>query len=246
MRTLLLALVLGGLAAEPVRRPVSGAASVNWTEGRLEIVARAEPVSGSTDPRALEQAAIRDVAALVEGALDAVPVDPAQRLGSVPGLPVDRAARSWRVVETRYFASGPVEVVGGVPLSDVLAPWNTGRAETVPETPLPDKASGLVVDARGLDVTPVWSPRIEGPGGEVLYDGVLWSHLAWETAPVVWVDDPATAAAGIAGDTPVLALASEGGWGRVVLGPDDADAVRSTFVGTSAHRSGTVVIVVDP
>ncbi|MCB9665529.1 MAG: hypothetical protein H6732_15560 [Alphaproteobacteria bacterium] len=240
---LLAALALAGPFAD-VRRPLGGGASVNWTRLRLELaVAEADPTL-ALDARPLEMRAIRRIDDEIARALEAVPLRPGVRLGEGADVAASRIRRSWHVAESRYFDSGRIEVVGAVDLQDVLAPWSTARSVVLPAA-LPSDPTGVVIDVRGLPLLPSYAPQVVDEAGELLYDAVVWKHLAFQTPPAVWVSDPAAPEAGVAGARAWLAVAAAAREGVVVLAAADAARWRAEVAPAVAHGAGSIVLVVD-
>lgn len=162
---------------------------------------------------------------------------------------IDDNLMLWEVFEVRYYMSGGVEMEGALPLQSWLRPalvsLAKGKDRTTPATA---PTSGLVVDARGLDVSPALSPRLQGPAGETLYSVATMTVLAAsQRTPVVYVTDPADVAAGKrAGVQPLFVrAASVSSATDLVL--DAADAARVAQAATEAPflLQGNVVVVVD-
>ena len=156
-----------------------------------------------------------------------------------------RAGR-WSAGETRYFASGRIEVVAEVSLLDFLKPVSLERGVERPEALREPAITGILIDARGTDVLPAWFPEIRAPNGEVLWDGSLWADAAVSQIPVVWVGDPAHMAVARVGEDPLIVHAGSGGPGVVVLDPLDAVRFRTTLTGSAMLRQANMVVVVDP
>lgn len=227
-----------------VRRTLGDGVVVDWTRRRLEVVATRHDNNPARDLRPLEQAAMTAIDARFEAALALVPVRPGYTWATLPDrqqLP----SIPWRVAETRYHTGGSVDVVGAVDLRDVLAPWSTARAVPPPAPSLSD-ATGALIDARGIPVTPCYAPVLQTVSGEVLFDSIVWKDIAWQTTPVVWVADPMHAAARVAGLRPEMFLAT--GADTCTIGVADADAARwrERVAPVRAVGAGGVVIVVDP
>lgn len=235
-------------AAEPladVRRPLGDDAWVNWTTHRVEVVRGVGEPGIVTDSKPLEQQAIQEVTDALPQAVGRVPVTHERTAAALVGWDAARAARAWHVAESRYFSSGRVEVVGVVRLHETLAAWDTARSVSKPEA-TSEAFTGVVIDARGLDVVPSWAPIVRGPDALPLFEGVLWRHLAWETPPAVWVGDPAAPMASAAGAKPAFFVAA--GWeeGAIVLSEADAQRFGNEVRTIAGLGAGAVVIVVDP
>ena len=131
-------------------------------------------------------------------------------LGEVLEQGISDGGGHWQVVETRYFTSGRVELVSELPLLDWLGP-----ALLEKQTPGEEEAAasgvstGILVDARNVQVLPSLAPRLVGPDGEVLYGAAnTLSRGRAVLAPVLWIRDPADAELGTrVGDSPLLVVA---------------------------------------
>lgn len=249
-------LLLCGLshAVEPVIEDLSEG-RVDWTTLRLLASAEGVPSSGvlvnletlegdarqRLGPRMLALARnVRVTSTLTAGdildARDAV----ADRLDDNLAL--------WEVYEARYYLSGGVTLEGALPLHPWLRPalvsLAKGKDRTAPPT---DPTTGLVVDARGLDVAPALAPRLlDGAGNELYGVSAVTVMAASQRAPVVYVRDPADgAAAKRAGAQPlfVRAVAVQEGCDLVL---DAADVTRLAAASGNAPflLQGNVVVVV--
>lgn len=242
-------------AVEPVVEPLSEG-EVDWTALRLLASAKGVPSSGllvnletlegdarsRLGPRMLALAReVRVTSAMTAGDLldgrDAV----ADRL--------DDNLRLWEVYEARYYTSGGVELEGALPLHPWLRPALVSLAKGKDRgAPATDPTTGLVVDARGLDVEPAVAPRLLDAAGSELYGlGTVTVMAAGQRAPVVYVADPADAAAAKrAGAQPlfVRAVATRDGC-DLVLEAGDVTRLNMAAQGASFLLQGNVVVVVD-
>jgi hypothetical protein len=180
-------------------------------------------------------------------AVRAIPVTSSHDLGDIAeeetGLEVSRRVDRWVVVENRYFASGRVELVAQLSLQDMLKTWLGGLPEPEPD-PRGGGPSGLILDARGLDFTPVYAPRIRTSEGEMLFTSGLSAEAAAQVSPVVYVVDAAHEATLRAGDKPSFARVHAVSDGDLIVEGKDAAAIRR--VSRSRLGQGRVVVVVDP
>jgi hypothetical protein len=203
--------------------------------------------------RAVEELARRDADAGIRQGVARILVTTARAVSELQEVPEFGAALQartsrWRASETRYFASGKVEVDAGLSLIDLLKPYTLATAVTEPVSDgRQPRFTGLVIDARGTDAICVWAPRLISAQGEVLYEGVLWEDAAVDQAPVIYVSDPAHPAATRAGDEPIFLRAVTAEGADLVLSPEDTQRFRtSSLVGASVLGQGSVVVVVDP
>lgn len=154
----------------------------------------------------------------------------------------------WEVFEVRYFMSGGVEMEGALPLQSWLRPALVSLADGKDRSaPATAPTTGLVVDARGLRVSPALAPRLLDAAGGVLYSVASVTELAAsQRAPAIYVTDPAdVAAARRAGAQPLFVRATDvvGGCDLVL---DPADVARLTQAAGEAPflLQGNVVLVV--
>lgn len=244
------------LAFESVTETLSGGA-VDWT--RLELVASAvgEPPGGSLlsweamegearsrlGPRILELSRLvrmdsqRTAKAWLDGANRV-----ADRL--------DDNLSMWEAFQVRYFTSGRVEMEGSLPLHAWLRPALVDLAEGKErESPPTGPITGLLLDARGLELLPAVCPSIRSLGGQELYNAQTVTPAAIaQRAPVIYVSDPANPlAVARLGESP-LQLRAVSIHEEVDLVVSDTDAARLRERAAEAPflLHGNVVVVVDP
>ncbi|MCB9759159.1 MAG: hypothetical protein H6739_04925 [Alphaproteobacteria bacterium] len=230
---------------------------VDWTEGILVVEASGSSNTGAwQDVKAVEQAAfaqleprVEDAARQVRFSADTLAGDLLASSGPV-ARSLEDGLTGWRVTETRYYASGRVELRAELPLHAWLRPALVSQAAGQPDDDAPEpQITGVVVDARGLGVRPALAPQLLGPDHSALY-GVadLSEEVAVSVAPVLWITDPSDAlATARAGAEPVFlrATAVVGG-SDLVLGRDDAIRLRTLRASSALLSTAPVVVVVDP
>lgn len=159
---------------------------------------------------------------------------------------VESIIRGARVVDTKYFEDGGVDVVLEIPLdgalSEALAKPPAARA-----VPASGKAqfTGLLVDATGLAVTPAIAPRLLDDKGAEVYGA---AHLKAESRAA---RGPASYQKGLeaarkdarAGAHPLVLRAVKVIGSDIALSSADAGKLRSGNLGFLAE--GNVVIVTD-
>jgi hypothetical protein len=222
--------------------------TVDWTTLTLEV--RAESRSaGAQSPEAVEQLARREVEAAVQQAVGSIRVTREAVVADLladPDLgPAVRGRISrWEVDEAVYGTSGRVELHAVLSLQDLLKPWTLqiARAGAAPP-PIAGAATGLVVDARGTGLDPVYALRLVAPDGQVLYAGELFEEQAVTVAPFRFVTDPAHPAAANAGDRPVVVRAVSATGADVGL--DAVGAAQVLEAGEALLGRGDVIVVVD-
>lgn len=248
-------LVMAAFALDPVVEEVGGG-RVDWTTLQLHATARGDASIGAITSRgsnegdALNQLGRRmlDLAPLVRVTADEVGKDILKGEDVVADR-VDANISGWQVVEARYLASGPVELDAALPLQPLFRPALVSRARGKERPPVAGGPTGLIIDARGLDVLPAIAPRIEDPAGGVLYAAeTLSAYAAAQKLPVVYVHDPADpACVRRAGAEPIFARATavQGGT-DLVIQADDAATITAAAVTGDFLLHANVVIVVGP
>ncbi len=183
--------------------PVTEEASrgeIDWT--RLQLVATATgsaPGGSLNSPEAMEAAARRSLGPAFVAMAREVPVTSTLRAGELMdagNAVADRLGSNlslWEVQEARYFTSGQVELEAALSLQRWLRPALVDMARgRERESPPSSSVSGLVVDARGLDVGFAIAPELRGPDGATLYSvATLTQGAASATGPVIYVSDAA-------------------------------------------------------
>ncbi len=162
---------------------------------------------------------------------------------------IDDNLALWEVFEVRYYTSGGVEMEGELPLQAWLRPALVSLAAGKDRTAPPAApTTGLVVDARGLDVSPAVAPQLLDASGAALYGiGSVTPLAASQRAPAVYVTDPAdVAAARRAGAQPLFVRAVGVREGTdLVLDPADAGRLAQAAGDAPFLLQGNVVVVVD-
>lgn len=242
-------------AMDPVVRELS-AGRVNWTT--LELCAEASEANSSGSMAGYETLEGRARSVLGPRMLNLareVRIDTAHTSGDLMSSTeaiadkLDANVSLWEVTEARYYTSGRVEVEVCLPMHPWLRPALSQMATGVDRSSPPELPfTGLVVDARGLDVEPAIAPEIRSPSGAVLYGGAtMTSFSASQRAMVIYVTDPADPlAVRRVGEQPVLVRAtSVADEVNFVLEPAGSAALEKAAAGAGFLAQGTVVVVVD-
>lgn len=256
MRSFFILVFLATALAGDVREALPGG-YIDWTASKLVVEASGVSNTGAwKDVRAIEQSAflqleprVEELARQVRFSGDAAAGDLLGDAGPVADS-LEEGLGSWTVVETRYYQSGKVELRAELPLQAWLRPALLSQAAGPPpaEGQRAD-ATGLVVDARGLDLRPALAPRLLAPDEQVLYAiATLTEEAAALSTPVVWTSEPSDAVAiKRAGDKPLFVRAtSVVGGSDLVLDREDAARVRAVAANSAILSSAKVVVVVDP
>jgi hypothetical protein len=202
--------------------------------------------------RAAKLDALRNIMETLEG----VQVDAKRSAGDVMSngtikSRVTGMARNFKVVDTRYYSDGSVDVVVEMPLDEELTAALSVEAKGKPAAKKGTAAfTGLVVNAKGLGLLPSMAPRIVDEKGKEVYgatvvtkDGLKDGGIATYAKDVEGAKDEATV-----GATPLivkgLRLADKTKT-DVVIANADADKLRGESTDLSFLSDGKVVIVVD-
>lgn len=241
---------------DPVIEPLEGG-WVNWTTMEIVASATGHPQSGAMlNYETLEADARAQLGPRMLTLVREVRVDADQTVADLlerHDALADRLAGNfslWDVFETRYYTSGKVEIDGSLALQEVFRPvlvaGAKGRDRGSPPT---GPITGLVVDARGLEVKPAMAPRLLAADGAVLYGVASLTEAAASTrGPAAYVGDPADAiAVRRAGSQPLFvhatAVVQES---DLVLTDADAAQVRARAAESPFLVQGSVVLVVRP
>ena len=254
MCTLLLTLLSSIAQAEPpadvIQEIPNG--SINWTQMLLVVSSRSDRTVGAwKDRRVQEQDALDSLPPRIQAAARKVPVTPDNAAediisdGGEAGIAVEEGLGNWRVIETRYHASGGVEMDGGIDIGLLLRPALAALAAAeAPAAAPPGGPTGIVIDARDLPFVPCIAPSVMTADGRTFSRAQsLHVDAARLLTPVVFVSDPAAVTAWKrAGDAPIFARASAARACEVVLDP--ASPLVQDPAAPALVAAGKVVIVV--
>ncbi|HZX43249.1 MAG TPA: hypothetical protein VFE93_15520 [Myxococcaceae bacterium] len=254
-------LALSLLAAEPARSdpPKTEAAkregSVDWQGQVIKATGAGAPDMRSISPaqarlgaeKAAQLDAFRNLIVQAKGiriSSDKT-VGEAMARDEVKGR-VEGVVKGFKVVKKRYYSDQGVEMDVEVPLSGiaqaVLEP-TTPPMETVAAKATEGRYTGLLVDARGLGLQPVLSPRLLDASGKVLYAGEMMRKEARKDAvPARYFKslEQATHAPALGG-TPLLVRAQKAQGSDLILADADARALEQLSAGVLVE--GRVAIV---
>ena len=159
--------------------------------------------------------------------------------GKVEGL-----VRGYKVTAKRYFSDSGVEVDVEVPLSSLTEIFvEPAATQLAVKSEGEKKNTGLVIDARGLTVTPALSPRLLDEAGKQLYGVEAMTAEARKSSAVAAyvksLDDAKKNQR--AGENPLIVKASKAQGTDLVLTADDAKKIAQE--NSSYLAEGRVVIV---
>lgn len=234
--------------APPVLTTLSEGVEVDWTQSLIRV--RTSVAGEGISPRQLlkvEQQASMSAEETMAYWAGKVPLGRNRMLGDVRTDIAEVLPGEVRVASTRYdLDSGSVVVELVVDLVTLAGPWLRATAETMPIQTEEAGASGVVLDARGLDIRPSLAPQIVDAEGTVIWGGQVWSNLQKAVPPVRWATDPTDHAVRVAGNVPELFIVAGATDTTLVLSAEDARRFRRAMDGRAPLGSGAVAIVVDP
>lgn len=168
---------------------------------------------------------------------------------------VQGMAQGFKVVDTRYYSDGSVDIVVQMPLSEEL---NSTLMSAVPAaknkvavaTTGAETASGLVVNAKGLGLLPSMAPRLVDESGKEVYGtAVVNANVVAEGGLAGYAKDIDQAKSDArTGDKPVVIKAlrlAKKSKTDLVLSNADADKLRAPDANLKFLTEGRVIIVVD-
>lgn len=237
-------------------KPAEPKPGVNWAGQVIRATGAGAPDMKAANPAqarlgaemAAKLDALRNLLAQVKG----TSVDGTRKMGDLMEKDEIRArvegiVKGYKIVNKRYFSDSGVEIEVEVPLAmlaDVIDP-DTAQVLTVGKADGDKSATGLVIDARGLKVTPALMPRVLDADGKALYSIDSLSADARKTsgvaAYVASLDDAQKSPK--AGDKPLVIKAAKADGADVQLAPEDAKKLAA--LNTSFLADGKVVIVLN-
>lgn len=180
----------GKAKPDAAKRPEAG---VNWSGQILKATGAGAPDMRATSPaqarlgaeRAAKMDAFRNLLEQARG----IQITAGRTVGDemakdeVRGR-VEGVIRGYKVANTRYFSDQGVELDVEVPLSALAAIIPASDAKIAINEKGEAKNTGLVVDARGLGVTPALAPRLLDESGVAVYAADCLSEEAKQTTGV--------------------------------------------------------------
>ena len=255
-RLVLLSLILALSAWAGDVKEAKPQPGVNWAGQVVRATGQGAPDMKAANPAqarlGAERAALADALRNLLAQVKGISVDGTKSVNDLMAKDeirtrVEGLVRGYKVVNKRYFSDSGVEVEIEVPLallSDVVDPDATQQLAV--GTPAAEKVNtGLVIDARGLKVTPSLMPRVLGDDGKALYSIDSLSADARKSAGVAsYVQSLDDANKSLkAGEKPLVLKAMAATGSDLKLSADDAKKLAA--LNTSFLADGKVVIVLN-
>ncbi|MEO1171606.1 MAG: hypothetical protein AAFX94_06090 [Myxococcota bacterium] len=153
---------------------------INWTDKTITVTGSGAPslkapnvaVARLNAERAAKLDALRNIVEAVKG----VRVSGSQSAGDAMASSgtveskVEGIVRKFKVLDTKYYSDGGVDVIVQVNIDGVLTQTLVPDAgKTSPKAPSSGDVTGVIVNATGVDLTPAIAPEIKDESGKRLY-----------------------------------------------------------------------------
>ncbi|MBI5495408.1 MAG: LPP20 family lipoprotein [Deltaproteobacteria bacterium] len=238
-----------------------GHGEINWTDQYVVATGSGAPPPGAVNvaqarlaaERAAKMDAFRNILEVLKGAQVTAKSTGADEMsnGTIKSK-VEGVIKNFKVVDTKYYSDGSVDVIVRVELkgdlSDALVP-DAAKPVAVPAAGAA-KNSGLIVNAKGLQAVPAMAPRIVDEAGNEIYGvNVVTEAAAKESGIAGYVKDldSAQGHSRVKG-TPVVVRAirlATPGKSDLVISNADAEKLKDPNSNQSYLAQGKVIIVID-
>jgi hypothetical protein len=168
---------------------------------------------------------------------------------------VEGMMRDFKIVDTRYYNDGSVDVIVQMPIDESLTNAlvekprsGGGKPARSLNTSGPESFTGLVVNARGLGLVPSMAPRIVDEAGKDVYSVEVVSAKGMVQGGIASFEKSEDQGKQRSGATPLVVKALrlvEKSKTDIVISNGDADKLRSPTLNQSFLADGKVVILVD-
>lgn len=163
--------------------------------------------------------------------------------------------QGFRVVDTKYYSDGSVDVIVSMPIDDTLTnaliekpkPGSTKPRKAL-STEGPEGYSGLIINARGLGITPSMAPRVVDEAGKEVYGAELVNDKGLQQGGIASYAKNEEKAAERTGSKALVVKAlrlADKTKTDLVIANGDADKLRDPKSNLSFLADGKVVILVD-
>ena len=238
-----------------VSQDIPGHGKINWTDNTITATGTGAPdlkapnaaVARLGAERVARMDALRNILEAVKGAKISGTTSAGGALASSPQLSakVQGAVSRFKVLDTKYYSDGGVDIIVQVPLSGVTDLLLEDAGSKVASGK--SDYTGLIINAKGLPITPALAPRLLNESGEELYTASFVAKRAIRERGVVRYTkslDQAMKDARVAGKPLILKAKrlSEKGSADLVL--ENADATKLATLG-SILGEAKVIIVID-
>jgi len=230
------------------------APGVNWGGQMIKATGAGAPDLSVKNPAqarlGAERAALLDAMRNLLGQVKGVQITAEKKMDDVMKddkvrARVEGLIRGYKVVGKRYFSDGGVEVDVEVPAALLTEVFDPEPVQVLVGMKVEGEKvnTGLVIDARGLKVTPALAPRVLDEAGKALYSvDSLSADARKATGVASYVQSLDEAKKSLkAGDKPLILKATKANGSDLQLDP--ADATKLLAANASFLAEGRVVIV---
>jgi hypothetical protein len=163
---------------------------------------------------------------------------------------VNGMAQGFKVIDTKYYSDGSVDVVVQMPIDENLTNALVEKPKKPRKVSTEGAAgfTGLIVNARGLGLTPSMAPRIVDESGKEVYGTEVVSERGLKQGGIVSYAKSDEQAKERAGDKAMVLKAlrlADKSKTDVVISNGDADKLRDPNANLSFLADGKVVILVE-
>lgn len=232
---------------------------VNWTEHSITATGSGAPdlkapnvaVARLGAERVAKLDALRNILETLKGVRvsSEITVEKEMVTSSKMRSKIEGVARNFKVLKTKYYSDGGVDLVVQMSLDGKLASTLLKSADQAPQAA--DAAnSGLIIDARGIKALPALSPKVLDESGSLLYSSETLEKSALEGNGVVayFKDVEAAKKNERVASNPLVIKAlklSSGSRTDVVLSNADAEKLKTPQGVMKYMTQGRVIIVLD-
>lgn len=252
----------------------SGNSTINWETGRIEAKGFGHQEQNASEDDIARQLAHRIAAGQARGnllsGLKSMRLDNEFTIGGYLDSNQDASSavsgflQNTKQTEVTYLSNGTIEVEDSVSLrgelADLVLPPSVqfASARSVDENrtdapaldSLAENATGVILDARGLDLVPALLPRVVNGSGYELYGPIYLtrSRVLQQGVAGYFVDMQKAMSTYRAGENPVVlrvAAVSGAQSTDMVLAPEEAFRLKSLGAAGAVLTQGRVLVVVD-
>jgi len=247
------ALVFGQAKEKKFEGDPKSAPGVNWAGQTVKATGSGAPDLKASNPAqarlGAERAALLDAARNLLAQVKGMQIDATRKMGDAMAddsirAHVEGLLKNYRVTGKRYYSDGGVEVDIEVSIAYLTDAFDPDPVQQLPtKTEGPKDNTGLVVDARGLKVTPALAPRLIDDAGKTVYSvDSLSADARKMTGVASYVQTIEDAKKSMkAGDKPLVVKASKATGVDILLASEDAKKLRD--INAAFLTEGKVVIV---
>jgi hypothetical protein len=235
---------------------------VNWTDKTITATGSGAPdlkapnvaVARLGAERVAKLDALRNIMETLKGVrIDSeVTVESEMVTNSKMRTKVQGVARHFKVLKTKYYSDGGVDLIVQMSLDGQLASTLVESGSKTADLPQKGDAkhSGLIINAKGLKVMPALAPKILDESGKVIYSAEFLATASLEERGVAAYFKALDAAkkSKRVGANPLVVKAlkvAKDGKTNVVLSNADAEKLKDPETNLKYLAEGRVILVVD-